>query len=374
MIYFDNAATSFHKPESVKKIVNFAMSHYTANPGRSGHTLAESVANQIYETREIVKNFFNAQNYDLIFTKNCTESLNLAIFGALNAGDHVITTTFEHNSVLRPLEFLKSKGVEVTVIDCDLRDVHFYLENEIKQNTKMLITTAVSNVTGDKTNIKSCSKICKKYNLLYLVDGAQISGHEKIDLNDLGVDMFAFAGHKGLLAMSGVGGLFKRQDLKLKPLIYGGTGTSSESLIQPTDSEEDYETGTIPTISIISLKEGIKFLTSAIDVIEKKEKLLSEYLFSELSKLDYIELYSKHDSQNVFSFNVKNYDSTEISNYLNEKFGICVRSGLHCAPLTHKHFGTLKRGAVRVSIDFMNTTKEIDTLIYALKKIKDFET
>jgi len=371
MIYFDNAATSLIKPDIVKREILYAIENYTANPGRSGHNEAIKVAQKIYKTREIIKNFFNFSNFSLIFTKNCTEALNIAIFGTLKKGDHVITTCYEHNSVLRPLQCLKSKGVEVTILDCNLNEFNENLESKIKQNTKLVITTFISNVTGEICDIEDVGKICKKYNILYLVDAAQACGHVEIDMQKLNINMLAFAGHKGLLATTGVGGLLIKEIENLQPLIYGGTGSQSGSLIQPTNTEEDFESGTISSISIIGLGAGLKYLQKNFKNILKKEQNLSKYLYFSLKSLNFIELYSKEDSLNVFSFNIKGIDSMRVANILNEKYSIAVRSGLHCAPLIHKRLGTLKTGAVRVSLDFNNEYWEIDYLIKALKEISN---
>jgi len=368
-VYFDNAATSFNKPKEVQFAVIEAIKSYTANPGRSGHALSQKVAEQICDTRENLKDFFDAKSYDLIFTKNCTEALNLAIFGTLKRGDHVITTCYEHNSVLRPLKNLKSHGVEIEILNCDLDQFHKEFEEKIKPETKMVITTFVSNVTGEICEVKSVGEICKKHNVKYLVDGAQASGHMKINLTDIACDMFAFAGHKGLLSLTGVGGLFVKNIQDLTPIIFGGTGTESESLIQPTDSIEGFEAGTIPTISIMSLNAGVKFLNKNFSKIIEKEHKLSEFLYKKLKNLKFLTLFSKESSQNVFSFNVKNMDSGTVSNILNEEFKICVRPGLHCAPLIHKKNNTLDFGAVRVSIDYNNSFDEIEYLIWALSKI-----
>ncbi len=369
MIYFDNAATSFYKPEQVKVAVLNAFNKYTANPGRSGHNLSISTADVVFETREKVKQFFNAFNHNVIFTKNCTEALNIAIFGSLNSGDHVITTCYEHNSVLRPLEKLKTDGVEVTTLFCDVNNLPTEIENAIKPNTKLIITTACSNVTGECPNIKEIGEVAKEHNVLYLVDGAQSSGHMEINLDDTNIDMYAFAGHKGLLAITGVGGLIVKNGITLKPLTYGGTGTESENLIQPTDIPEGLEAGTIPTISIISLNAGIDFLTKNFKKIIKIEQNLTKYLYFKLKKLKFLKILSTESSKNVISFNVKNLDSSLVANILNDQFNICVRSGLHCAPLIHKKNGTLFTGAVRVSLDFFNTFDEIDKLVEALIKI-----
>lgn len=369
IVYFDNAATSFNKPQEVQLAVLNAMKNLTANPGRSGHHLSQRVAEIVYDTRENLKDFFGANNYDLIFTKNCTEALNLAIFGTLKSGDHVIATCYEHNSVLRPLEMLKSCGVDVTILDCDLQDFPNQIEDKIKPNTKLIITTFVSNVTGEVCDVFSVNRICKKHKIKHLVDGAQACGHLEIDLQNLDCDLFAFAGHKGLLSLTGVGGLFVKNLEDLSPIIFGGTGTESENPIQPTDTIEGFESGTIPTISIISLNAGVKFLKQNFSKILEKERKLSEYLYKNLKNLEFLTLFSKSNSKNVFSFNLKNLDSGTVANLLNEEFNICVRAGLHCAPLIHKKNKTLNGGAVRVSLDFYNSFEEIDYLINALCKV-----
>ncbi|MBO5948072.1 aminotransferase class V-fold PLP-dependent enzyme [bacterium] len=370
-VYFDNAATSFFKPKEVKNAVNFAMENLTANPGRSGHNLSQNVAEIISETRENVLDFFGAKNYDLIFTKNCTEALNLAIFGTIKKGDHVIITCYEHNSVLRPLEELKNRGVEVTIIDCDLQNFHKEFESKIQPNTRLVITTFVSNVTGEICDVKSVNEICKIYKIKHIVDGAQASGHIEINIENLGVDMFAFAGHKGLLSLTGVGGLIVKNLCDLKPILFGGTGTDSKNLVQPTDTIEGFEAGTISTISIISLNAGISFLKKNFPKILEKEYKLSDFLYKNLKNIKNLEIFSKKSSVNVFSFNVKKMDSGTVANILNEKYKICVRAGLHCAPLVHKKNKTDDIGAVRVSIDFYNSQEEIEYLIHALTKISN---
>lgn len=370
-VYFDNAATSLIKPKVVQTAVVEAIKNLTANPGRSGHDLSQKVAEKVFETRENLKDFFGAKSYELIFTKNCTEALNLAIFGTLKKGDHVIATCYEHNSILRPLEHLKAKGVEVTILNCDLQEFPLQLEEKIQSNTRLVITTFVSNVTGEICDIFSVGKICKKYNLKYLVDGAQACGHVEIDLEKIGADFFAFAGHKGLLSITGVGGLFVKNIEDLRPIVYGGTGTDSENLVQPNDTVEGFEAGTISTISIISLNAGIEFLKENFSKIIEKEGILSEFLYKKLKNLEFLTLYSKENSKNVFSFNVKNIDSGTVANMLNEKFNICVRAGLHCAPLIHKKNNTNVGGAVRVSLDFNNTYEEIEYLIFALTQISN---
>lgn len=369
MIYFDNAATSLIKPQAVKDAVNFALTNLTANAGRSGHKPAQQTAQAVYETREAVLKFFNAKNYQVIFTKNCTEALNLAILGSLTKEDHVITTCYEHNSVLRPLFNLKQQGLDVTILDCNLEEVHKHVEQHLKPNTKMLIVTAASNVTGECSNIYELKKVCLKNNIKLLVDGAQSSGHMQINLDEADVTFYTFAGHKGLGSITGVGGLLVKKGTSLKPITFGGTGTESENLTQPTDLPEGYEAGTIPTIPIVSLLAGINDLQKNYSSILKAEENLSKFLYTELSKLNFIKLYSTNKSKNVFTVNILNLDSAFVANVLDEEFNICVRAGLHCAPLIHKKLGTTLQGAVRVSLDYNNTYSQINYLIYALKQI-----
>ena len=369
MIYFDNAATSLLKPYSVKRAVIDALDNYTANPGRSGHFRSMMVAEKIFDTREMLKHFFNANDYEVIFTKNCTEALNLAILGTLKAKDHIIVSCYEHNSVLRTLEHLKKDGIEVTMIYSDLNDFSNHLEESIKVNTKMVICTMVSNVTGESSDVESIGNFCQKHKLIYLADGAQASGHIKIDLTNSNIDLFCFAGHKGLMSITGVGGLVVKKGIKLSPIMFGGTGTESENLNQPDAIPEGFEAGTLPSIPIISLKAGVEFLEKNFSKIIEKEEKLTNYLYNSLKNLKFLTIYSKDDSKNVISFNMKNLDSSYLADLLDEKFQICVRAGLHCAPLIHKKLDTINTGTVRVSLDYNNRFEEIDRLVYALKSI-----
>ena len=369
MIYFDNAATSLLKPYSVKRAVIDALDNYTANPGRSGHFRSMMVAEKIFDTREMLKHFFNANDYEVIFTKNCTEALNLAILGTLKAKDHIIVSCYEHNSVLRTLEHLKKDGIEVTIIYSDLNDFSNHLEESIKVNTKMVICTMVSNVTGESSDVESIGNFCQKHKLIYLADGAQASGHIKIDLTNSNIDLFCFAGHKGLMSITGVGGLVVKKGIKLSPIMFGGTGTESENLNQPDAIPEGFEAGTLPSIPIISLKAGVEFLEKNFSKIIEKEEKLTNYLYNSLKNLKFLTIYSKDDSKNVISFNMKNLDSSYLADLLDEKFQICVRAGLHCAPLIHKKLDTINTGTVRVSLDYNNRFEEIDRLVYALKSI-----
>ena len=365
MIYLDNAATTYYKPYEVKSAVNQALNLYTANAGRGAHKLAQLSAQKIYEVREKVLKFFNAIDHTCIFTSGCTSALNLAIRGSVKQGGHILTTYLEHNSVLRPLQYLKDIGkIEYTVLE-DLSIESF--ERAILPNTYMIITTQASNVTGEQPNIKAINNLCKKYNLLHLVDTAQGAGHIFDDLS--GVDMIAFAGHKGLYGIGGVGGLVIKNSVSLNPLIFGGTGTASESLIQPNIAPEGFEAGTLANIPIISLGAGIDYVLKNKNYILQKERKLNGAMRDMLKGINFITPYYANNSSGVYSFNVLDYDSSLVSDYLNEKFNICSRPGLHCAPLVHKHFNTLDRGAVRVSISSDNTLNDVKQLEIALKQL-----
>ncbi len=365
MIYLDNAATTFYKPLDVKQAVNNAMNLYTANAGRGAHKLAQLSAEKLYNTRQKVLNFFQIQDHECVFTSGCTSALNLAILGSVKIGGHIITTYLEHNSVLRPLEYLKNQG-KITYTVVDNLDLNSF-ENAIQDNTYMIITTLASNVTGEIVDVKSINKLCKKYGLLHLVDTAQGAGHIFEDLSD--VDMIVFAGHKGLYGIGGAGGLVVKNNVELKPIMFGGTGTSSESLIQPTTMPESFESGTLANIPIIALGAGIDYVEKNKQYIMDKEQRLNNYIKEMLSDLTFITPYYATNSVGVYSFNVMDYDSGYVSDYLNEKFNVCTRSGLHCAPLVHKHNKTLNRGAVRVSISADNTMGDIRVLEKALKSL-----
>lgn len=363
MIYLDNGATTYFKPASVRQAVEAATNLYTANPGRASHKPAQYTAEKIFEVREKLRTLFGTPDHEVIFTSGCSEALNLAILATAKRGGHIITTYLEHNSVLRPLEYLKHSGVEYTVLD----DVSISaMEQAIKPNTYMIISTQVSNVTGERLPVAQISTLCKKYGLKYLLDTAQGGGHIFESLHD--IDMIAVAGHKGLYGLSGVGALITKE-VELRPIKFGGTGSFSESLVQPTDIPDGFEVGTLPTIPIISLGAGIEYVMQNRAYIQQKEQYLSKCMYEMLSNFNGVTLYSPANSQGVFSFNFKQFDSTFVSDYLSEEFGICTRAGLHCAPLVHKHFGTLDRGMVRASISADNTPNDILALEKALKKL-----
>ena len=376
MIYLDNAATTYPKPECVYEAIMDCMKNYCANPGRAGHKLAMKAAREIYDTRENIAKLFNVDNpMNIVFTNNATDSLNLAIKGLVKSGDHIITTSMEHNSVIRPIKALEKNNVENTVVQCD-KDGFLNIEdlrNAIKPNTKLIVTTHASNVCGTLIDIKSVGEVAKENNILYLVDASQTAGVYDIDTKKINVDMIAAPGHKCLLGPQGTGILYIREGLELNILKEGGTGSKSEDLFQPNLLPDKYESGTHNTPGIVGLNQGVKFIfEEGIDNIRKHEEDLCEYMLNRLEEVPNIVIYGPKDSKKraaVISINIGNMDSGEITFLLDSEYDIATRSGIHCAPLAHKTLGTLEQGAVRFSLGYFNTKQDIDTAIEALKQI-----
>ncbi len=371
-IYLDNSATTIYKPKIVIKAVEEALTNYSANPGRGGHRESIKAGMKVYETREKVARFVGESNpLNVIFGYNCTECLNMAIFGTAKHG-HVICTENEHNSVLRPLEKLANDGlISYSVVKQPKNRAisRSDIEPHLRPDTYLIICNHVSNVNGDMCDVQSIGSLAREKHLLFLVDMAQSCGHLKMDMEKFGVSMVALAGHKGLYAMQGIGVLVISNGIVLSPLIFGGTGTNSEELIQPVNSPERYESGTLSVPAIMSLSAGIDFVLENGDFIKHKIDDLQTYLHYELSKLP-LEIYTNPDNTNgVFAFNFNEYNSDEVANYLSEKHGICVRSGLHCAPLKHKALGTLEKGAIRVSLGINNTFSDLEHFVSCIKHI-----
>lgn len=376
MIYLDNAATTFPKPESVYAKMDDCMRNYCANPGRSGHKMAMESARVVEETRDIIAKLFNIKNpMDVVYTFNATDSLNLAIKGFLKPGDHVITTTMEHNSVLRPIMELENIGVEHTFVQADEegrvdpKDV----ETAIKDNTKLIAIIHASNVTGTLIDIETIGKIAKNHGITYLVDASQSAGIYDIDVDKLNIDMLAMPGHKGLLGPQGTGVLYVNNKIRLHSQREGGTGSKSEEIIQPDLYPDKYESGTHNTPGIVGLGAGVEFLLeTGLDNIRKHEEELSQYMIDEILKIDGVKLYGPKSAKEraaVIAVNIKDLDSGEVTFRLDREFGIATRSGIHCAPLAHKSIGTLKQGAVRFSLGYFTTKEEVEEAIKAIKVI-----
>ena len=375
MIYLDNAATTFPKPDKVYQEMFDYMKTNAANPGRGSHDMSVMASTKVLETRQIIGDLFNIEDpFNIIFTSNTTDSLNIAIKGILMPGDHVITTVLEHNSVLRPLNKLKKDGVTTTLLEMDKNGLinPLNLKRNIKKKTKLIIINHASNVIGSIQDVEEIGKIAKENGIIFLVDAAQSAGVLDIDVKRNNIDLLAFPGHKGLLGPQGTGGLYINPKIKLETIKEGGTGSNSGFPEQPDFLPDRFESGTLNTPGIVGLGEGVKFIfEESIDNIRKKEEALTECLLLELLKLPFIKLYGSKTIENrcaVVSFNIENMDSSLVGYELNKR-GIAVRTGYHCAPLIHKAMGTFNNGTVRVSFGYFNNFGEIDILIKALKEI-----
>ncbi|WP_017756747.1 aminotransferase class V-fold PLP-dependent enzyme [Calidifontibacillus oryziterrae] len=380
MIYFDQAASSFPKPKEVAEAVAEAINEYGANPGRGGHTLANKAAAKIYDTRVKLANFFGLHNpRHVIFTQNATAALNQGILGlSLESGDHIITTSYEHNSVRRPLEYLKRvKGIEITYIEPTSNgEINFeQLEYSIKPTTKLLIVTHGSNLTGAIIPIEKLGAIAKKKNLIFMVDASQTAGILPINMTEMGIDLLAFAGHKGLMGPQGTGALLVNNNIELKPIVTGGTGRQSEQIEQPSELPERLESGTLNTPGIVGLLEGLKFIEkTGLDQIFKHEQTLTEVCLTGLNKIEGVRIYGPDIASNrlaVISFNIEGIDSQEVAMILDQHYQIAVRAGLHCSPLAHQSIGTVEiGGTLRASFGIYNTLEEVEKFVQAIEEIR----
>ncbi|WP_455068173.1 aminotransferase class V-fold PLP-dependent enzyme [Parvimonas micra] len=376
MIYLDNGATTFPKPKVVTDKIMECYLGYAGNPGRSGHKLAMKMDLEIYETREKICKLINGTEVlNVIFTFNATDSLNLAIKGVLEEGDHVITTSMEHNSVLRPLNQLRKDGkIELSIVYADDKG---YIDPQkifeaLTPNTKMIVTTHMSNVFGTIVDIKAIGDFCKENNILYLVDASQSIGVLDIDVQEMNIDLLAFPGHKALFGPMGTGALYIKEGIIVKPLKEGGTGSYSHSIDQPDLYPDSLESGTPNGVGIIALGKGIDFINEVgIENIRNHEMSLKNHFIELLKDNEDVILYGTLDDRQgaVVSLNVKDMDSSEISYILSDEFDIYTRPGFHCAPLAHKTMGTEELGAIRFSFGYYNTLEEIDKTVEALLNI-----
>jgi len=377
MYYFDQAATSLKKPKAVADAVYEALSSETiGNPSRGGHAASTNGSRMFFRVREKIKELFQASNYDVVLTKNATEALNLAIKGMFSDGDHIITTILEHNSVLRPLYELEKQGVTLDFIACD-KQTGVLLYNEIEKcinlDTKAMIVTAASNVTGITTDLKLLAELCKKYDLKLIVDGAQASGIVDISLDNLGVDVFCFTGHKSLYGPQGVGGMCVKKGIEIRPIFSGGSGVGTFSKTHPTTMPEALEAGTPNAHGISGLLAGIEYvLAQSVSKLSASTYDLAKYFYEHVRLLEGVQIYAaplRHMSTGVVSLNIRNYDASEIATLLEEKYEILVRAGAHCAPLAHIFFNTKSQGMVRFSFSAMNTMDEVKVAIRAMEEL-----
>ncbi|MDR1570381.1 MAG: aminotransferase class V-fold PLP-dependent enzyme [Oscillospiraceae bacterium] len=373
MIYLDNAATSFPKPPQVIRAVAGAMEKIGANPGRAGHRMSLAAGRVVWHCREEIAQLLDVPNpEDIVFGFNCTDSLNLAIRGCVRPGDHVITTMLEHNSVLRPINGMVNRGLitwsllapgEGGVVTAE------QVERAIRPETRLIVINHASNVIGLAQPVKEIGAVARKHGIIFLLDAAQSLGVLPVHPLDIGADMVAFPGHKGLLGPFGTGGLYIRPGLELVPFREGGTGSSSESMLQPSELPEAYESGTLNLVGIAGLMVGTRIVRARREEIQAREKELSDRLWNELQDINGIcTLTTRAPDVGVVSFNVTGYSSGEVATKL-DRANIAVRGGLHCAPAIHTHLGTLDRGAARASVGHASTDADVDALISEVKRI-----
>lgn len=374
MIYFDNAATTGKKPQSVIDAVNYSLKNLCANPGRSGHLLSQKAALAVYESRKKTSDFFGSSGAEtVVFTANCTTAINYVLKGVLSAGDHIVISDLEHNAVMRPL---KSMNIDFSIASVSLNSDEETLENfkkAIKHNTKMIFCTAASNVIGKILPIKEIGNLCKQKGLLFGVDAAQAAGVLSINMVDMNIDYLCIAAHKGLYCPMGLGILIAQAPIN-RTIIEGGTGTESINLIQPDTMPEMLESGTINLPAIASVNAGIDFVEKHKACLLNYENNLVKKLYNSLQGSDIV-FYTNPNMNGyapVICFNIDNIASEHAADILS-KNGFALRAGLHCAPTAHKKIGTLKQGTVRFSPSAFNNEKEVDMLVYFLKKFKKYK-
>jgi len=376
VIYFDNAATSYPKPFEVIRAVNEAFTLYGANPGRSGHDLSVRSAMKVYEAREKLNRFFNGYGSEFVsFFPNCTYALNVAIQGIVKKGEHIVISSLEHNSVARPVHYLERLEIaDYSVFKVGKTDEEtlWNFKKELRENTKVCIVTAVSNVFGNILPIKALAEAAHQNGSLFFVDGAQGAGYIEIDMKNQGIDCLCLPGHKGLLGPMGTGALLHR-NLDFEPIISGGTGSLSFEKYQPDVYPERLESGTLNVPGICGLSKGIDIVNKiGVKRIFDYETALCKELFYGLKSIDGIELYrEKYDELHyapIVSFNVKGVHSERVASAL-ARNGIAVRGGFHCSPYAHSHYSTGGVGAVRVSPSLNNSKKDINIVLKLLRKI-----
>ncbi|KHE90506.1 MAG: aminotransferase class V-fold PLP-dependent enzyme [Candidatus Scalindua rubra] len=379
MIYLDNAATTFPKPECVYKAMDKYMREKCANPGRAGHRMSVEAEQEIEKARVAIARIIGIKQPErMIFTYNATDALNMGIKGLLCEGDHVITSKLEHNSVSRPLKGLENRGV-ITVTWVDNSDDGFISADDIKSairsNTKLIVCTHASNVLGTIQPIGEIGEVARERDLVFMVDAAQTMGVCSIDVEEQYIDMLAFTGHKGPFGPPGSGGLYVGDRVELNPWREGGTGFEPETLSQPDSLPYRLESGTPNSVGIIGLKTGIEFcIKEGIDKIRQHEHKLTMRLISEFESDTRFKIYGCLDEDRkvgILSVNIKGLQPGEVGAILDNTFNIAVRSGMHCAPYIHRAIGTFPEGMVRISPGYFNTMEEIEETTSCLKQIAD---
>ena len=379
MIYLDNAATSFPKAPGVAEAMSHFVSSSAGNPGRSGHALAVAAQAVVSDTRRRLAGLFGAPDPDrVVFTLNTTDALNQALWGLLSLGDRVVTTSVEHNAVARPLTALAETGVEVTRVRCahdgslDLDDL---LEALRAASTRLVVMTHASNVTGTILPVEEAAELAHEHGALFLLDAAQTAGVLPIDVVGLEIDLLAFPGHKGLLGPTGTGGLYVGPGVRLRPLRQGGTGTRSEEERQPDGLPEGLEAGTVNTVGIAGLGAALRHLNEVgVDLVRQHEARLTARLLDGLAEVAGVTVHGPRDPERqvaTVSVSIEGWEPIDLGAALDSSFGICVRPGLHCAPLAHRTIGTFPQGTVRLSPGPFTTEDEIDQAVAALRALTD---
>lgn len=375
-IYLDNAATSFPKPEAVCVAVDQALRHAAANPGRGGYRLSLEAGRIVLAAREAAATLVGlADPARVIFTANATEAINLALFGLLSPGDRVVTTTMEHNAVVRPLRELSARGVEVVRVPAD--PCGFVppadLQRACTPGTRLLVMTHCSNVTGTVQAIEDLGPWCRAHGILFMVDAAQSAGLLDLDMAEMAIDLLAVPGHKGLMGPPGTGFLAVGQGVSLKPLLYGGTGTHSQSDLQPEELPERLESGTLNVVGLAGLHAGLEFLSEiGLNRIRDHERQLLAQLLDGLRCIPTVTVCGPADGRRhggALSFTLAGVDPAAAGYQLDHTCDICVRVGLHCAPEAHRSIGTFPGGTIRVSPGWFNTAAEIETLLAAIRTL-----
>lgn len=375
MIYLDNAATTLVKPKEVVDAITYALTHF-GNPERSIHSASLEASRCVFQTRKAIAKLFNAHSInEIVFTKNATESLNVAIKGLISEQDHVITSILEHNSVLRPLYNLEAKGMELSFVNCDDNGVLYYdeIESYIKANTKAIVCTHASNVTGNVVDIKRIGKIAKKHNLLFIVDASQSAGAIEIDVQDMHIDVLCFTGHKALFGPQGIGGMVVNENVSIPSFMQGGSGIDSFSKSHPLKMPTQLEAGTINAHGVAGLLAGIQFIEKeTMQKIHEKEMMLMWAFYEKVKKIPNVRVYGDFTNKERCPIVTiaMDEDASSVADYLAYTYDIATRAGAHCAPLMHTHFKSEEKGLIRFSFSYFNTLEEIDIVIQALEEIR----
>lgn len=379
MIYFDNAATTLKKPDCVIEAVTKAMCSM-GNSGRGVHDGALRAGRSIYDARAALAGLFGAESPERIaFTSNSTQALNIAIKGTLEPGDHVITTALEHNSVLRPLYELEDRGLELTILPADAMGNLRYedFEKAIRPNTRAIVTTHGSNLTGNLLDIARIGGIAERHGLIYIVDASQTAGVFPIDVQKMGIHILCFTGHKGLLGPQGTGGLYVREGIEVRPLLTGGSGVQTHLRSHPPQMPTRLEAGTLNGHGIAGLGAAVDYIRkTGLDTIRAREQALMWAFYEAVREIPGITVYGDFTTKDrcaIVSLNVRDYDSGQVSDALSEEYGIATRPGAHCAPLMHQALGTVEQGAVRFSFSHYNTNEEINIAVSALRELAQEE-